>query len=258
MFASLIFKYEKVTPFLKPLYICYKNNVKSILLILSCLVSLNLFSQVILDTSLSLKYQLAFDKLPSQVKIITAETEKQQNSFKGFPVIMMQYKLDTLNRNDIKEQQQSSIVIYDTYDPGNNARPGIPDSAGSVPFFVCLAELESGVLELGLNFIFSEISICHKISKGQVVSTFRESYKTERILKIQLNDELTNNLTVPVTVKFSLSDTLFTMGKIIYGSAEIITAPYYIFEDVHYIKVSRKFSYYLKFKIMAVKTKGSS
>jgi hypothetical protein len=105
----------------------------------------------------------------------------------------------------------------------------------------------------------SRETISHKIIGNKVETTYNEYYKQDSILKADSSATKTNDLTIPATtIKFVLSDKIFSEGKTIYGEAEIITADFLYLNAFGFkneiLKHRHHFKYYFKIRIKKNRT----
>jgi hypothetical protein len=222
-----------------------------ILSIVISVIATDIFSQISLDKSLPEKYQLAFDRLPSQIKLIVSSLKKDSFGIKGYFAIIDNYKFDTLNIMQLK-QKFEPVKYYSTDDEGNEYLDSTNEYniARNYPFFICIPQLQGDILILDLGLFFSKTTIHHEIYNNLVISQIEEYDKYDSIFKSNLTDPLTNKLKVQAkTNKFALSDISFAPGKLVYGSAEITSDVYYKLENGEFLKLQKSYKYYLKFII---------
>ena len=120
--------------------------------------------------------------------------------------------------------------------------------------YLALATVNLVILTVLLvSGLFLDQAVMHLVSKGKVSISYFEHYTDDFILKENINDSLTNSLSIPTKIfGFALSDSIYKVDKVIYGSAEIITNSYYqkdIWEDNHFYKLRWKLKYYFKFRL---------
>ena len=222
-----------------------------ILLIL--LVTFNLtisYGQVTYDSTLSKKYDSVYNMLVPEFKSIVLYQENDAGYSKGI-VLCTALIDDTLNMKDLLPRD-NSIRIFDMDGKETLIEPEkMPDLFPMDIFY----SFRKDTLNIEVSTMFmSKEKISHKIIGNKVETTYNEYYKQDSILKADSSATKTNDLTIPAkTIKFVLSDKIFSEGKTIYGEAEIITADFLYLNAFDFkneiLKHRYHYKYYFKFRI---------
>ncbi len=177
--------------------------------------------------------------------------QEQDAGYLGGIVLCSVFIDDTLNMKDLLPRD-NSIRIFDMDGKETRIEPEkIPDL---FPMFI-FNSLQKDTLNIKVTTMFmSSETITHKIIGTQVKTTYNEYYKQDSILKANSAATKTNDLTIPArTIKFVLSDKIFSEGKTIYGEAEIITADFLYLNAFNFknetLKHRYHYKYYFKFRI---------
>ncbi len=228
--------------------------IRIFLVLFSTFILKDAFTQVIYDKCVSKQYENLFKKLPKEDQRKMVKWEKDTLNQSGF-VIITEGKTDTLNKRESKPAF-SEITLIDI-DPKTNkpitvkTRKAANDNDYSYSF--CNQSFRNDTLVIQIGGPFWQQTITHLIFKNSLKTFHNEYLKRDVILKADINDSLTNNLTIPVkTIKFTLSDNVFKVRKIIFGSAEIITSPYFkkdLGEENYFYNLQTKMKYYFKFRV---------
>lgn len=222
-----------------------------ILLIL--LVSFNVtisYGQVTYDSTLSKKYDSVYKMLVPEFKSIVLYQENVAGYSKGI-VLCTALIDDTLNMKDLLPRD-NSIRIFDMDGNETLIEPEIMPDLFPMDIFYSFRK-DTLNIEVSTMFMSKE-KISHKIIGNQVETTYNEYYKQDSILKADSAATKTNDLTIPATtIKFALSDKIFSEGKTIYGQAEIITADFLYLNAFDFkneiLKHRYHYKYYFKFRI---------
>jgi len=227
-----------------------------ILLIL--LVSFNLtisYGQITFDSTLSNKYDSVYQMLVPDFKSFVFYQEHEVG-FLGGIVLCSAFIDDTLNMKD-QLPRDNSIRIFDMDGKETLFEPEqMPDLFPMLIF----NWLQKDTLNIEVTSGYmSREKISHKIIGNQVETTYNEYYKQDSILKADSSATKTNDLTIPATtIKFVLSDKIFSEGKTIYGEAEIITAAFLNLNAFGFkneiLKHRYHFKYYFKIRIKKNRT----
>lgn len=227
-----------------------------ILLIL--LVTFNLtisYGQVTYDSTLSKKYDSVYKMLVPEFKSIVLYQENDTGYSKGI-VLCTALIDDTLNMKDLLPRD-NSIRIFDMDGKETLIEPEkMPDLFPMDIFY----SFRKDTLNIEVSTIFmSKEKISHKIIGNKVETTYNEYYKQDSILKADSSATKTNDLTIPATtIKFVLSDRIFSEGKTIYGEAEIITADFLYLNAFDFkneiLKHRYHYKYYFKIRIKKNRT----
>jgi hypothetical protein len=171
------------------------------------------------------------------------------------------YKVDTLNKKDLKDTTPSIIEIFDIDPLTGKAIPQKTEkyeySDGEntyLPVFIS-AELKNDSLYVAFPFIF-EPQILGVITPSSVSFTYRDYRKYDSVFRTTLEASKTNEIHLPMQLlHFAISDSVFTEGKTIYGEADLTTPPFYtdasdfIFTS-GYLKQQMHFTYLFQLKII--------
>jgi hypothetical protein len=226
-----------------------------ILLIL--LVSFNLtisYGQITYDSTLSKKYDSVYKMLVPEFKSIVLYQENDAGYSKGI-VLCTALIDDTLNIKDLIPLDISGIFDTDGKEIEIKSEK-MPDLFPMDIFY----SLRKDTLNIEVSTMFMpKEKISHKIIGNKVETTYNEYYKQDSILKADSSATKTNDLTIPATtIKFVLSDKIFSEGKTIYGEAEIITADFLYLNAFGFkneiLKHRYHFKYYFKIRIKKNRT----
>jgi len=212
-------------------------------------ILIDLSAQVTYDPNVAKQYDSVYKKLSADFQKAAKELEKG-DGYSGGTLLCTAFIDDTLNLKDLKPKD-TSIKIYingKLTDDENEKTPG-------VMLMLILNTVKSDTLNIEVTpWFMSEQTIRHKIFRNSVTSSYEEYYKEEHILRANESAPITNDLIVPAsTIKFVLSDKIFTEGKTIYGYADVITKDF-LFEAApdfryHILKHRFHFKYYFKIKV---------
>jgi hypothetical protein len=227
-----------------------------ILLIL--LVTFNLtisYGQVTYDSTLSKKYDSVYKVMAPEFKSLVLYQEYDVGYLGGI-VLCSAFIDDTLNMKDLLPRD-NSIRIFDM--DGNETLIEPEKMPDLFPMLI-FDWLQKDTLNIEVTpWYMSKETISHKIIGDQVETTYNEYYKQDSILKADSSASKTNDLTIPATtIKFVLSDKIFSEGKTIYGEAEIITADFLYLNAFGFkneiLKHRYHFKYYFKIRIKKNRT----
>jgi hypothetical protein len=208
--------------------------MKTLLFLFSILFLTNSYAQITFDKNVERQYQEAYKKLPTWLKE-KAKDAYDDTNFRGGIVVLTEYVIDTLNKDELTDKstfKSDKVLDYDLLFCGG------------------ILKLDTLLIEIGAPF-FSQ-SIKHEVFKNLVATNYNQYNDNDSLFRTQLTKDKTNNLTIPAeTTNFILSDNKFTSGKTIFGYAEMVTNPYY--EDAYlfkngYIKKRLRYKYYFNFK----------
>jgi hypothetical protein len=192
------------------------------------------FAQITFDKNVERQYQEAYKKLPTWLKE-KAKDAYIDTSFHGGIVVLTDYAIDTLNKDEI-----TSHVNFNDWRKAEN----------TLSFCGGFLKMDTLVIEVGTQG-FSQ-SIQHVIIRNSVTTSYKEYRNEDSIFRKAVSNEKTNDLTVPAEARsFVLSDSLFTNDKPVFGYAEIVTSPFFEDADLFklgYIKKRLRYKYYFNFK----------
>ena len=223
--------------------------MKIIALLISLISFIDLSAQVTYNPNVAKQFDSVFKKLSPGIQKVAADVEKD-DGFPGSLIACTASIDDTLNLKDLNPDFKKVKIYMDGKEVDD------VDDKLETPFpILILHSLRSDTLNLEVTFwIMSNQTIRHKIIGKKVTSSYEEFYKEENILRDRDGAPVTNDLTVPATtVKFVLSDKVFTEGKTIYGYADVITKDF-LFEAAPQFKYNIMkhrfhFKYYFKIKL---------
>jgi len=209
----------------------------------------NAFGQIVYDKDLYNKYNNLYKKLPRQIQDQFAKRSVATSREDGL-AIFTEFQCDTLNKIDQKKTGLSKIILID---PKTGRPAKSSQKKDKYPTLFCQGTILNDTLGIQISGLFLDQAVMHLVSKGKVSISYFEHYTDDFILKENINDSLTNSLSIPTKIfGFALSDSIYKVDKVIYGSAEIITNSYYqkdIWEDNHFYKLRWKLKYYFKFRL---------
>ena len=226
--------------------------MKILIAIFALIANTGIYSQVMYDHKIVKQYDSLYKKLPSRVKKEFSPYKKNTTNDNGFAFVTLE-NTDTLNIDE-NTKSNSVDVVFIGLDPktGKPLRPKQKKSKDEITFSInfCYGRLSNDTLFIQVGEPFFGQTILHLIVRNKVETRYNEYMKRDTILKANMADTLTNNLTIPVnTVSLILSDSNFYAGKIIYGAVEIITRPYYkkdVWEENKYFELRQRIKYYFK------------
>ena len=215
----------------------------------------NTFGQVIIDTTLQRQYTKAFDTLPNWLQQKTIEAEKD-TLFKGGFVILIELRIDTLNKEELKKSSGRITITDITTINGkkekSNANDLVIESENGYDLLFCGGKFDLDTFIINIGAPFSYETIQQKIIKSVIQTTYNEIHGGDTIFWSDRSHIKTRDLTIAArTVRMVLSSADYKSGKTLYGYSEIETEPYYMetfgFEK-GYIKKRLCFKYYFKLK----------
>jgi hypothetical protein len=165
--------------------------------------------------------------------------QKDTFSLSGL-VLCVTSTVDTLNTREIKPPKYA----YEYHE----------EDLDSIDIKLCGGYFQGDTLAISIGDFFGNQFINHAI-KGDFASTiFKEKYKRDHILKLQQSDTLTNEIDFAIEVRaFSLSNSTFKTGDVIYGFCDFSTPPFFVidhrFHDGQALKIKRNYKYYFKLRI---------
>lgn len=164
-------------------------------------------------------------------------TELNAQSQRNGPAVFKVHRIDTL-----ASHSNYSHVERDEYD--------LIDQDVKVAYGV----LRNDSLIINISAFMEYQQIEHVVFDGKMTLRFRERFKSDDLVKLEMQDDFTNDLFIPLTkTKFKLSKKRdFIKGELIYGCAKFITKPYFLKPlgfDMQAEQISRNCSYCFKFYI---------
>lgn len=193
------------------------------------------YAQVTFDKTVEQQYQNAYNKLPKWLQEKAVEAYKD-TSFHGGIVVLTEYKIDTLNKDELTNSYNHKDDKENCYD-----------------LSFCGGQINSDTLIIGVGTQFFSQSIQHKFFKNIVTTIFNEYRDNDTPFRTELTNGKTNDLTIPVeTTRFILNVDKFTRDETIFGYAEITTKAFYEDADIFkngYIKKRLHYKYFFKFSL---------
>jgi hypothetical protein len=229
--------------------------IRTFLFLISTFIFKYTCAQIVYDKSVIKQYQNLFMKLAKQDQKKVIELEKDTLNQTGF-VIITKDKIDTLNEKESQPALSEITLIEidpETSKPVTTVKTKKVESNNDYSFAFCYQNFKNDTLAIQIGFPFWEQALTHLIFKNRIKTFHTEYLKWDALFKANINDSLTNNLTIPAkTIKFILSDNVFKAGKTIFGSAEIITSSYFkkdLGEESYFYNLQRRMKYYFKFRV---------
>ncbi len=200
------------------------------------------FSQVVIDRSIAKKYRDAVKKVPKEFTIFftrargleLVDSSVNQADPLGFGIITV-YKIDTLNKTDLKSIFSDNEIIILNIDPITGKEiPEIPEKQivtnpekPYYPSFMAPAFLKKDSLQISFAEPFGpEIKVT--ISGKSTVAYYRDYRKNDPIFRLKLNLPKTSDILVPMRIaSIKLSESTFKENANIHGEAEFITEPFF-------------------------------
>ncbi len=217
-------------------------------LILALMVS-NSFGQTTYDKTVTTQFVNLYKKLPKHIRNEIDQIGNDSSREEGL-AIFTEFKCDTLNKVEHKAHLPEIILI----DPKTDKPYKSGTKKGKYPTLFCYGTLRNDSLVIQISGLFPDQVIMHFVRQKELSILYFEYYKNDYILKGNINDSLTNSLSVPVKIsRFVLSDPAYKAGDIIYGSGDIITNSYFQKDsrsDNHFYKLRWHLKYYFKCKIV--------
>lgn len=223
------------------------------ILLLFFTISINYcVAQVSFDKSIAEKYEAILKKCNAEMKGNVAEMERSANAPASY-VFYTVFQTDTLNKKMLSSRHDPNFKI--TGLDGNE--PQFEEN--NFPFVdldFCNSNLSpKDSLTILIGSPFGTRTILHILYKNSIATNLNLHFKNDSILKSKLTDEkFVNNLNIKTsTLKFTLSDSLFTCNNTIYGFADLETDDFCIKdlqEDNQVLQLRYRIQYYFKFKVL--------
>lgn len=229
------------------------NFMRPFLIICTLFFWTEIIGQVTFDTNIIKQYDSVYKKLPKESRKELSEISNKQITKIGLAFLTLQ-KTDTLNTQNISNLKDVVLIDIDpvSHKPIKTKRKKTETKNTSSLVF-CFGGLGNDTLAIQIGEPFFGQTILHLVSSNNVSTTYNERMKHDAIFKSLYNDTLTNNLTISAqTIKFILSDSNFTLGKTLYGMAEIITSPYFkkdTWDEDEYFELQHNIKYYFKVRL---------
>jgi hypothetical protein len=208
--------------------------MKNLITLFSIFTLTHTYAQVTFDKAVEQQYQSAYKKLPNWLKEKAVEAYND-TSFHGGIVVLTEYKIDTLNKNE----------LVNNYSHKN-------DKEKQYDLSFCGGQINADTLIIGVGTQFFSQSIQHKVFKNSVTTIFNQYRDNGTPFRTEVTNDKTNNLTLPAeTTRIILSVNKFTTDETIFGYAEITTKAFYEDADLFkngYIKKRLCYKYFFKFK----------
>lgn len=227
--------------------------MRTTLILLFIILINKTFAQLVVDPAVKQQYINAYNKLPLKQRQSNERLQNQlldsyNKSSKKYKELVSYtplnigvitlHSIDTLNKSQLK----ANTYLYpaEKYTELFCEAALMSDSLGVVIY--------PGVAQN------SGIDITHLIINNSVQTEYHQWIKYDTCFRTDLKEEKTNNLTLKFTTnKFVISDKNFTVGKTIYGYADITSKPYFQDETSFingYIERRLHFRYYFKFVVV--------
>lgn len=203
---------------------------------------LPIFSQVVIDRSVAKKYRDAVKKVPKELAIFftkavelgVVERYANQADPLGFSIITV-YKIDTLNKTDLKSIFRNNEIITLDIDPITGEEiPETPEKQivtnpeePYFPSFMAAAFLKKDSLQISFAELFGpEIKVT--ISGKSTFSYYHDYRKNDPVFRLKLNLPKTSDILAPMCMtSIKLSTSIFKENSNIHGEAEFITEPFF-------------------------------
>lgn len=230
--------------------------MRPLLIICTLLFWTEIIGQVTYDPNIVKQYDSLYRKLPKETRRELSENSHKTITEIGFAFLTID-KTDTLNLEIQHDSNLKDVVLIDmdpiSLKPIKTKRKNAePKTLYSLLF--CFGTLANDTLAIQIGEPFFSQTILHLITANSVSTTYNERMKRDTIFKSALHDTLTNDLTISAqTIKFTLSDSSLSLGKTLYGMAEIITSPYFkkdTWEENEYLELRHKIKYYFKVRLI--------
>ena len=209
------------------------------------------FCQPVIDQAVINRYDSIYRRLPKQLRKAFGSHFENMG-----PALVIEDHTDTLNKNGLRPMPESKIEVIDldlkTGKPIKHKKRKIKKE---IDYNVswCAGVFDHDTLFIQIGDPFSGQMVSHLISKNTVLTEYAEFAKYDTVYKTTESDTLKNYLRIPSqTLGFRLSDDRFIVGKIIYGSAEVLSDPYYkldTWEGNTFYHLQHRMKYYFKFRI---------
>jgi len=158
--------------------------------------------------------------------------------------------VDTLNKDEIKDKGPYGILYKFSEEDPEYEGVDRERTANSMWVF---PKIIKDTLLLGLRSAFHTTGIQHILCRGDVETKYTETYRKNKLFKLNRTDTLAWQIHVPVTVTaFELSTWDFIPDQTVYGYCELETAPYYQLIDMSgsvILNIRKRMKYYFSFII---------
>lgn len=170
--------------------------------------------------------------------------------------LVINYKVDTLNLDQIKLMDFSNITILSIDGKPYNEKDNTEAEEWKLIDKDILwtgAHMKDDTLIIDIGAPFGHEFIQYKIYGDKFDVKYKEYYKKEPMLKLKLEDTLTSEINIPIKVnKFELSSLNFKSTDKIYGYCEFETEPYYFvgrYIEAGILFLKKTFVYYFETRI---------
>lgn len=196
--------------------------------------------QLQIDSALELKFNQIGERFCAEYSEIFKKSKSEMSKgHLGGMAICELAKVDTLNAFELKSL-------------GFGVEQNILDSNCFEIFFVWTT-LRDSVLEIKLGMPFESQFIRHEIKQNRVLTVFQEYYKNDKVVKLNKEDDFSNEIEVPIKVSnFLMNTTRFAPGESVYGFCEFETEPYFL-EDTYLtpaLHLKRTYRYFFNVSVL--------
>ena len=183
-------------------------------------------SQVMIDPNVRIVYNKVVQQLPVRYQKGLDNSIKEKDDIPNGVFIYTANKTYTLNKRDLIPVKGNVEVMFIDSSTHKVIKEEIKDEGLNIPV-PGIAVLNGDTLIIAAPPIGP--GSIHKIIRGKLLGTYHEYRQGDKVLRLDLSQNRTDNLTIPVkTSLFKLSSLNFKPGQVIYGQVEYITNPYYI------------------------------
>jgi len=182
------------------------------------------------ETSLQKEYYQAIENLTDHNRQSALRINKTLFEAEGNGAAILAFKsIDTIGETDVKK------INFDSRNQ---------------EVWIASSQYDGQLLSIDIGQIFHNEFVKIQVKDSTINSTYREWYKTDKVLKLNHNDTLTNELNLGLdSQNIRLSKmTNFKYGEEIYGKIQITTEPF-INKENHTSKIRKQFEILLKFKV---------
>lgn len=170
--------------------------------------------------------------------------------------LVIKYKVDTLNLDQIKLPDYSNITILSLNGKPNNEKENTEEKEWKLIDKDILwtgAQMKDDTLIIDIGAPFGHEFIQHKVYGDNFTVKYEEHYKKEPMLKLKLEDTLTSEINIPIKVnKFELSSLIFKSKDKIHGYCDFETEPYFFVGrnlKTGILFLKKRFVYYFETRI---------
>jgi hypothetical protein len=200
--------------------------MKKIIIGIFCIMANAAIAQVIIDPTIANGYEIAFNKLPKEMRNNMQAMVNRDGNIASFAICTIA-DIDTLNMQDKFDLNNIKITRVDS--KGKEIKTKRSKNVHDFPpaMVICRAQLNGDTLKIFSGAVFGP-EITHVIIGKSVNTTYKATVEEGSYLKLNLSEPGVVMLKIPTkTLSCKLNTIAFKAGEYVYGEIGFITDPYY-------------------------------